>query len=127
VRRADARGCSIGGKDYREAVEASVRTCDAYKVEFVDSQLVGLGTKYIEVVVDFDDVPSDSEFADLVRDVTAPFPSGSQHGLKLGVDVPTDPEFSLEGEFGAWFPGAGFVPNQILTDVSVLRDGVEGR
>lgn len=117
----------MGHKNYRDAVEESVSKSDAYDVEFVASELVGLGTEYIVVVVEFDHVPTDVEFADLVRDVTAPFPSGSRHGLKLGVDVPSDPEFSLEDVFGAWFPGAVFVPNRIFTDVSVLRAGVEGR
>lgn len=120
-------GCTVGGKDYSEAVKESVSKSDEYEVEFVSSVLVGLGTRYVVVAVEFDHVPTDGEFADLVRDVTAPFPSGSRSQLILGVDVPTDPKFSLEEVFGDWFPGAGFVPNQIITDVSVLRKGVEGR
>lgn len=120
-------GCTVGGKDYRDDVEESVSRSDSYDVEFVTSELVGLGTKYIVVVVEFDHVPTDVEFADLVRNATAPFPSGSRHQMKLGVDVPTDPKFSLEDVFGDWFPGAVFVPNEVITDVSVLRDGVEGR
>lgn len=117
----------MGDKNYRAAVEESVSKSDAYNVDFVASEVLGLGTEYIVVVVKFDHVPTDVEFADLVRDVTAPFPSGSRHGVELGVDVPTDPEFSFEDVFGDWFPGAVFGPNQILTDVSVLRAGVEGR
>ncbi len=120
-------GCSMGDKDYRDAVEESVSKSDAYDVSFVASTLVGLGTKYIVVAVNFDHVPTDAEFAGLVRDVTAPFPSGSRHGVKLGVDVPTDPDFSLEDVFGDWFPKALISPTQIITDVSVLREGVEGR
>jgi|GEM_PF-1883497 len=120
-------GCAVGDKDYRDAVEESVSKSGAYDVSFVTSERVGIGAKYIVVAVDFDHVPTDAEFANLVRDVTAPFPSGSNHRLALGVDVPTDPHFSLEDEFGDWFPGAGFVPNEVITDVSVLRDGVEGR
>lgn len=117
----------MGAKDYRDAVEGSVSKSDAYEVAFVTSERVGIGAKYILVEVTFDHVPTEDEFAELVRNVTSPFPALSRHGLQLGIDVPTDPEFSLEDAFGGWFPGAVFAPNLIITDVSVLREGVEGR
>lgn len=117
----------MGGKDYRDAVEKSVSTSDAYDVNFVTTTQVGLGAKYTVVSVDFDHPPTDSEFADLVRDVTAPYPEGSQDGVLLSVVVTTDPDYSLEDTFGGWFQGVRVMPSGVITDVSVLRDGVEGR
>ncbi len=120
-------GCSMGDKDYRDAVEESVRKSDAYDVDFVTSERVGLGAKYIVVAVDFYNPPTDSEFADLVRNVTAPFPEGSQDGVRLNVVVTTDPDYSLGDTFGMWFEGALAMPREIITDVSAFREGVEGR